>query len=382
MQRRHIHVITPGDHFSPRTGSAIPTVVHGLASAAPSSAPRPSVVVARGTYPDRYPSADVIEYSASPPRPRDRWGDAVCSRITATRPGRRREFAAPLAEQGDWAPGIVLAHNAPQAIPLVDPDVHAPVLYAHNDLLGTYSRREVAKVLDRSTAVVCVSAFLADVTRERMPSYLHDRVHVVRNGVDTTQFAPAAEGSGRDRLEVLFVGRMVPSKGAHVALAAMGRLGDRDVRLTIVGSAGFDATQPLDDYEKEIRREAAALGARARVLPFVPRDEVARLMSTADVLVVPSVWPEPFALTALEGLASGCAVVASRTGGIPEATGDAGVLVEPDDPAQIAAALTTLHDDSAALAAAQDSARRYALAHDWRRTWDTLAATLPPADRP
>ena len=58
---RQVHVITPGDHFSPSTGSAIPTVVDGLCRFRPDGVPRPAVAVARGTYPDRYDSADIIE---------------------------------------------------------------------------------------------------------------------------------------------------------------------------------------------------------------------------------------------------------------------------------------------------------------------------------
>src|SRR5690606_35418111 len=60
--RRLVHVITPGDHFSPRTGSAVPTVVDGLSRHARPDRPRPAVVVAAGTYPDRYDSAEVLEY--------------------------------------------------------------------------------------------------------------------------------------------------------------------------------------------------------------------------------------------------------------------------------------------------------------------------------
>lgn len=59
---RQVHVITPGDHFSPRTGSAIPTVVHGLREGIPASEARPSVVVRRDTYTDRYDSVDIIKF--------------------------------------------------------------------------------------------------------------------------------------------------------------------------------------------------------------------------------------------------------------------------------------------------------------------------------
>lgn len=90
MSHRLIHVITPGDHFSPRTGSAIPTVVDGLSRATPSGQPRPAVLVARGTYPDRYDSADAIEYTRPRPHNRDRYVDAGLSRLGLPRVMARR----------------------------------------------------------------------------------------------------------------------------------------------------------------------------------------------------------------------------------------------------------------------------------------------------
>ena len=78
--RRLVHVITPGDHFSPSTGSATVTVVNGLSAATPPNRPRPAVVVATGTYADRYDSADVIEYEAKSTRRSDRYVDLLGSR--------------------------------------------------------------------------------------------------------------------------------------------------------------------------------------------------------------------------------------------------------------------------------------------------------------
>ena len=151
---RHVHLITPGDHFSPRTGSAIPTVVHGLCASTPAGDPVPAVLVARGTYPDRYPSAEVVEYPLVQGRRTDRYADPALGRIGFGRPGARRVLAPALAAQHGWDASIVLAHNLPQAIALVDAARHAPVLYAHNDLLRTYSAGEAAAALSAAAAIV------------------------------------------------------------------------------------------------------------------------------------------------------------------------------------------------------------------------------------
>lgn len=376
VTRAHLHVITPGDHFSPGTGSAVPTVVHGLAGATPAGEPRPRVAVARGTYPDRYASADAVEYDQAVPRPWDRYADLLMARAGLPRAGARRVFGATLTDQASWPPSVVLAHNAPQLVPLVDAGRHAPVLYAHNDLLRTYGRREAARVLGPAEAIVCVSDFLASRTADRLPVSLRSRVVVVHNGVDTELFRPAATPRDDGRLHVVYVGRMLPDKGPDVLVDALARLGRADVRATLVGTVGFTPDAPLSPYEQALREAAAPLGDRVTWLPFRPRAEVADLLRTADVVVVPSRWPEPFALTVLEGMASGAAVVASEIGGIPEAAGDAGVLVPPADPDALAGALAALADDPALLSRTRAGARRHAEAHDWAAARRTLGEVL------
>ena len=371
-----VHVLTPGDHFSPRTGSAIPTVVDGLCAALPAgTTPRPRVAVADGTYPDRYASADAIGYPLAPGRRLDRYVDAAAGRLGLPRPGVRRTLRPTLAGQDAWAPGVVLAHNAPQLVPLVH-DRHAAVLYAHNLLLRTYSEREATRVLGRAAAIVCVSGALAEQTAEHLPPALRDRLRVVPNGVDTARFAPRADPARGERLRVVFVGRMIPDKGADVLLDAVARLDRDDVELTLVGSQNFDAGATPSPFERDLRSRAAALGDRVRLLPFTPRAEVAEVYRQADVVVVPSRWAEPFALTVMEGMASGVPVVASAVGGIPEVMGDASVLVRPDDPAELAAALEALADDEALRRRIGAACRTWALAHDWTWSRSRLDAVL------
>ncbi|MFC8733035.1 glycosyltransferase family 4 protein [Luteimicrobium sp. NPDC057192] len=379
MTRRLVHVITPGDHFSPSTGSAVPTVVHGLSAATPPSAPRPAVVVARGTYADRYPSAEVLEYDERLPRRTDRYQDLLAARTVGRRPAAAARFGAALTDQASWDPGIVLVHNAPQGIPVVDDARHVPVLYAHNQLLRTYSRREVARTLGGAARLVCVSDFLARATADRLPPGLRDRVAVVRNGVDTDAFRPPRRWERRDRLEVTFVGRMLHEKGADVLLGALTLLDRGDIHATVVGSAGFDPHAAPTAYETEVARSAAALGDRVTRRPFVPRADVAELLRGADVVVVPSRWPDPCPLTVLEGMASGAALVASTVGGIPEQLGDAGIAVPPDDAAALAEVLGALADDDALLARSRDAARAYALTRTWGRSYDDLASALAGA---
>ena len=144
----------------------------------------------------------------------------------------------------------------------------------------------------------------------------------------------------------------------------------------IVGRPGFAADAPLSDHERHLRALAARSGAAVRFQTFVPRAELPALLRTADVFVVPSRWPEPSPLTVGEALATGLPVIASRIGGIPEAVGDAGILVPPDDPAALAGALRGLIDDRARRAAMGLAARARAEERDWSWSWRQLDAVL------
>ena len=291
--------------------------------------------------------------------------DAGLGAVGLPRWAVRRTYAPAVREQSQWPGSSIIGHNAVQLMPLVDTSRHRAVLYGHNRLLRSYGRREADRVLGDVAALVFVSSWLADQEARELPERLIDRVRVVHNGVDAAMFRRPGPLGRSELLTVMFVGRMVHDKGADVLVEAVRRLGRADVRLVLVGSAGFDPHAAPDDYERGVRKAAEALKRPAEVLPFVPRREVAGLLHGADVVVVPSRWPEPFALTALEGMAAGAVVVGSRIGGIPEAMGDAGILVRPDDPDDLAQAVDALAADEDFRLRQASRCVEHARTHDW-----------------
>lgn len=128
--------------------------------------------------------------------------------------------------------------------------------------------------------------------------------------------------------DVLFVGRLAAVKGLDVLLRA---LANESARLTVIGDG------PQHD---ELVALAGVLGLNGRVrwLGAQPSEAVAAEMRRHRVLAVPS-RDETFGLSALEGLACGCRVVASDVGALREILGDAAVLVPADDPPALAEAL-------------------------------------------
>ena len=143
---------------------------------------------------------------------------------------------------------------------------------------------------------------------------------------DPRLVTPSASAS--DPFVVTYFGRLDREKGVHVLLEAWRRLdfGPDEARLLVVGSSTVHADAAA--YRAEL--EALA----ADTVRFVPgQRDVVTLLHASDVVVVPSVWQEPFGRTVIEALSTGRPVLASRVGGIPEIlTGPLGrFLFEPAD---------------------------------------------------
>lgn len=376
-----LHAITPGDHFSPRTGSAIPTVVDGLAAAAArDGAPfHQFVVLDRTTMMPRYSSASPVEYTGAPrPSRRERYMDLLSGLIARPRLGIAHYYEPVAIAIRAHAPGIVVAHNAPILPWMLRDTTHRKILFVHNELLRTYSRIEAARVLDHADRIICVSPWLAERTASRLPSRFADRIRVVPNGVDTDRFTPnrGEAGAGGGPLRVLFVGRTIELKGPDVLLRAVALLDRDDVEVRIVGSHGFARGFPLTPYELGLREIAAGSRSHVAFEPFVDRAALPEVYGEADILVVPSVRSEASGLTAGEGMASGLAVIASRIGGLPGVVGDAGVIVPPGHPEALAAVIAELADDRDRLRRLQVAARARALTHDWNWAWTSFRGVL------
>jgi len=145
--------------------------------------------------------------------------------------------------------------------------------------------------------------------------------------------------------DMVFLGRLMRGKGAHVLLDAVAKLASQGTRagLTIIGTG---------PEEETLRRQAATLGIADRVSFAGQRGgrELARELCAHRLIVVPSVWEEPFGVVALEGIACGCVPIVTRSGGLPDAVGPCGVVVPRDDSDALAEAIRRLLGDDAARA--------------------------------
>ncbi len=219
--------------------------------------------------------------------------------------------------------------------------------------LSSFCERTAIEAAD---TVIAVSSAMRDDVLAAYPAVDPERVTVIRNGVDTDEYAPTRatdalvrHGVDPKRPHVLFVGRITRQKGLQHLLAAAGQI-DRSAQLVLCASAP-DSEGDLAEAAEGIERAWQDRGGGVIWLrEAVPVPDLIQLFSHAAVFVCPSIY-EPMGIVNLEAMACGAPVVATATGGIPEVVvdGETGLLVpieqrpggdgEPIDPAAFAAAL-------------------------------------------
>jgi glycogen(starch) synthase len=137
--------------------------------------------------------------------------------------------------------------------------------------------------------------------------------------------------------DLAFLGRLVSDKGCGLLLDAMAGLAPQGLRprLLVIGQ-GPEA--------EKLRGQARALGLDERIEFAGPLagDALVQRLNEARILVVPSLWNEPFGIVALEGIACGLAVVGSGGGGLPEAIGACGITFPNGDVAALTARLAEI----------------------------------------
>lgn len=120
--------------------------------------------------------------------------------------------------------------------------------------------------------------------------------------------------------ELVFLGRLVSDKGANLLLEALAQLKSKGLtpRLTIIGSGPEDSQLRQQAKDLEIVEQVKFTGVKVE-------HELVKLLNAHQIMVVPSLWDEPFGIVALEGIACGCVVVGSEGGGLKDAIGSCGV---------------------------------------------------------
>jgi starch synthase len=247
--------------------------------------------------------------------------------------------------------------------------------------------------LEAADAVVAVSEGMRRDVLAAYPAVDPDRVRVVHNGIDTTEYAPDGGTDVLARLGIdpaapsaVYVGRITRQKGLPYLLRAARDLPDGVQVVLLAGAPDTpEIAAEVEGLATDLRAAREGRGGVVWVQQMLPKREVIQVLTHATVFVCPSVY-EPMGIVNLEAMACETAVVATATGGIPEvvADGETGVLVPiqqaadgtgtPLDPdrfvADLAAALSCVVDDPDRAAAMGVAGRRRAVEHF---SWSSIA---------
>ena len=199
------------------------------------------------------------------------------------------------------------------------------------------------------------------------------RIATIPCGVDTDLFTPGDRAEARrrlgldDRPVLLWVGRIAPIKGLDTLLDTVARLREagRAMRLLVVGG---EADEPTNGHETSLRRriEALGLGESVRFVGPQPQSVLPLYYAAADVTVLPSYY-ESFGMVALEAMACGSPVIASRVGGLVTTVRDGvtGFLVPDGDVEALAERIESLVGDPELRWRLGREGVRWAAQHRW-----------------
>ncbi len=239
--------------------------------------------------------------------------------------------------QGNWSIGGAIAGLAGRLLgrPVV-------TTLRGEDVSAADAHRSYAALLRLSflfsDRIVTVSRAMADELTQRYPAYRH-KLLTIHNGVDDSLFQCRRPAFDSARCRVLFVGSLIPRKGADVLIEALNRIGQAH-ELQVAGAGG-------ERPRLEMMIGDLGMSARVKFLGAIPPAEVAALFEQADVLVLPS-YSEGRPNILMEAMAAGVPVIGSDIGGISEVVSDGqnGLLFAAGNAEALAARLQELISNS------------------------------------
>jgi glycosyltransferase involved in cell wall biosynthesis len=256
------------------------------------------------------------------------------------------------------------------------------VLHAHGGYFDKFHRslpaalrRTVNGILQRANVLIALSSRWRDFyvnECEVSPSH----VAVLPNAVRWSPEVP--NRAGRRQVQFLFLGRMCENKGSYDLVNAFAALPENlraRAQLVLAGDGDLPA----------IRKLAAPLGDRVRVLSWIDSAERERLLAQSDVFVLPS-YNEGVPMSLLESMAAGLPAIVTPVGGIPDVLrhGVEGLMVEPRRVADLSAAMAKLIDDDAERLAcgkrAHERARQFEVHAYARQLADIYQRIAPVAE--
>lgn len=223
---------------------------------------------------------------------------------------------------------LIEVHNRPFLVNKIKKRINLyPIsLFLHNnpkEMKGSKTLHERVSLLSNCSAVFCVSEYVKNEFIDGITENLH-KVFVLYNGVERKlREFPAKKN------EVLFVGRLVHEKGVELYVDVIKSVASKypDWSFNLIGSTKLGETDDENSYAFKISQKFEKIGHQAKFYGFQNYDFVQNKMKDSSIIIIPSLWQEPFGMVVVEAMSNGIAIIASKVGGIPEILKDNGILI-------------------------------------------------------
>lgn len=244
----------------------------------------------------------------------------------------------------DYSPDIIHAHHAFTPMPLLAlymaEKMKMPKILTNHSIAG--NSKDSLLTLMSCKGLIFLRYFISKADKiisvsksaaKFMENLLGNKVEniIIPNGVDVNRFKPSRREE--DKATILFVGRLVHRKGVQVLIKAFSKVVKKipEAKLIIVGEGYM---KPL----LQIQVKKLRLNGKVKLLGKVADSELPKIYQEATLVVIPSLYRESFGMVALEAMASGKPVIATKVGGLPEIIRDGrnGFLIPPGDHKELA----------------------------------------------
>jgi len=223
---------------------------------------------------------------------------------------------------------IIEIHNRPYIFNIaIKKKIKDPItLHFHNDpreMKGSKTIKERVFIANNAAAVYFVSEYIKNCFLNGLNQDFKN-LFILPNGIQRR-----IDKQPKKKKQIMFIGRLVPEKGCHLFVEAISEIVKNfpEWQFNIIGTPKAGENKINLSYAKNLINNFMSLGKNVEYFGFISNDNVIKKLEEVSILVVPSIWQEPFALTALEGICSGAAVIASKVGGMSEMLESTGFLI-------------------------------------------------------
>lgn len=231
---------------------------------------------------------------------------------------------------------IILANRPGYALSLQKYTKAKIILQINNDYLNIKTKK-AEQIKEACSLIITCSDYLNKLATE-VPCKREVPVITVHNGIDIKRFVEA-QPIERFRINlsdedfvVFFSGRLTKEKGILELIQAIKKIKTiPHLKLIIAGASFYGKDTSVHPYLKELIKESEDIKDQVIFTGFIDYKEMPSFLKIANIIVVPSMWEEPFGLTVLEAMAAGVPLITTKSGGIPEVCEGAAILLNRDN---------------------------------------------------